>query len=154
MPTCGVLVFSANEIGPHKTRLRHPTRSCRSVSLLHVFHINPPAQWIAGPFEMVALPDGTMAQGYGNVPAVIVVFLMPFQSTVGARGSDSGNGGEFRADVLVGLVELAAADRLAGDWPGDLLRLRALAQPSAAGRRRKHKVTAGDWHVEPPWLGD
>ena len=95
MPTCGVLVFSADEIGPHKTRLRHPTRSCRSVSLLHVFHINPPAQWIAGPFEMVALPDGTMAQGYGNVPAVIVVFLMPFQSTVGARGSDSGNGGDF-----------------------------------------------------------
>src|ERR1700739_3748935 len=37
------------------------------VSLLHAFHINLPAQWIAGPFEMVELPDGTMAQGYANV---------------------------------------------------------------------------------------
>src|SRR5579864_4656425 len=36
------------------------------VSFLHTFHINLPAQWIAGPFEAVELPDGTMAQGYAN----------------------------------------------------------------------------------------
>src|SRR3984893_4624208 len=36
------------------------------VSLLHDFGINLPAQWIAGPFEAVALPDGAMVQGYAN----------------------------------------------------------------------------------------
>src|SRR5579859_212881 len=41
------------------------------VSLLHAFGINLPAQWIAGPFEMVELPDGRMVQGYANIPAVI-----------------------------------------------------------------------------------
>ena len=46
------------------------------VSLLHTFHIQLPAQWIAGPFEAVMLPDGTAAQGYANLPAVIVVFLI------------------------------------------------------------------------------
>src|SRR5215831_17431261 len=30
------------------------------VSLLHKIHINLPSQWIAGPFELAALPDGTM----------------------------------------------------------------------------------------------
>jgi hypothetical protein len=30
--------------------------SAYMVALRHVCHINPPAQWIAGPFEMVALP--------------------------------------------------------------------------------------------------
>src|SRR5580704_17413188 len=33
------------------------------VSLLHSFHINLPAQWIAGPFEKVIMPDGSMVQG-------------------------------------------------------------------------------------------
>ena len=45
--------------------------SAYMVSLLHAFHINLPVQWIAGPFEMVELPDGTMAQGYANIPAVV-----------------------------------------------------------------------------------
>src|SRR5580698_6261417 len=38
-------------------------------SLLHGFHIDLPARWIAGPFEAVTLPDGSMAQGgYANIP--------------------------------------------------------------------------------------
>src|SRR3954451_2674304 len=46
------------------------------VALLHTFHIQPPVQWISGPFEMVELPDGTMVQGYANIPAVIIVLLI------------------------------------------------------------------------------
>ena len=65
--------------------------SAYMVSLLHVFHINPPAQWIAGPFEVVALPDGTMAQGYANVPAVIVVFLISLLLMVGIKESARAN---------------------------------------------------------------
>ncbi len=45
------------------------------VSLLHAFHIDLPARWIAGPFEAVALPDGMAAPGYANLPAVLIVFL-------------------------------------------------------------------------------
>src|SRR3954451_15473983 len=45
------------------------------VSLLHEFHIDLPAQWIASPFELAALPDGRMVQGYANLPAVLIVFL-------------------------------------------------------------------------------
>src|SRR5689334_14594430 len=57
------------------------------VALLHSFHINLPPQWIAGPFEMVALPDGTMAQGYANIPAVIIVFLISLLLMVGIKES-------------------------------------------------------------------
>src|SRR5580692_7715303 len=34
------------------------------VALLHAFHIDLPAQWIASPFELAMLPDGTAARGY------------------------------------------------------------------------------------------
>lgn len=50
--------------------------SAYAVSLLRSFNIHLPAQWIAGPFEAVTLPDGTAAQGHANIPAVIVVFLV------------------------------------------------------------------------------
>src|SRR5580658_8767302 len=46
------------------------------VSLLHSFHIDLPPRWIAGPFEAVALHDGSMAPGvYANIPAVIAAIL-------------------------------------------------------------------------------
>jgi len=70
------------------------------VSLLHAFHINLPAQWIAGPFEMVELPDGTMAQGYANVPAVVVVFLISLLLMLGIKES-------ARANAVIVAIKLA-----------------------------------------------
>jgi len=61
------------------------------VSLLHAFGINLPAQWIAGPFEMVALPDGRMVQGYANIPAVIVVVAVSILLIFGIRESARAN---------------------------------------------------------------
>src|SRR5260370_21278088 len=61
------------------------------VSLLHAFHINLPAQWIAGPFEMVELPDCTMSQGYANVPALVVVFLISLLLMLGFKESSHAN---------------------------------------------------------------
>jgi len=70
------------------------------VALLHAFHINLPAQWIAGPFEMVMLPDGTSAQGYANIPAVIIVFLVSLLLMVGIKES-------ARTNAVVVLIKLA-----------------------------------------------
>jgi len=70
------------------------------VSLLHAFRINPPAQWIAGPFEAVMLPDGTMAQGYANIPAVIVVFLISMLLMLGIKES-------ARTNAVVVVIKLA-----------------------------------------------
>jgi APA family basic amino acid/polyamine antiporter len=70
------------------------------VSLLHTFHINLPAQWIAGPFEAVALPDGAMVQGYANIPAVIVVFLVSLLLMVGIKES-------ARTNAVIVVIKLA-----------------------------------------------
>ena len=70
------------------------------VSLLHAFHINLPAQWIAGPFETVELPDGTMAQGYANIPAVIIVFLVSLLLMVGIKES-------ARTNAVIVAIKLA-----------------------------------------------
>ena len=70
------------------------------VSLLHTFHINLPSQWIAGPFEMVALPDGTMAQGYANIPAVIIVFLISLLLMLGIKES-------ARTNAVIVAIKLA-----------------------------------------------
>ena len=70
------------------------------VSLLHTFHINLPAQWIAGPFEAVELPDGTMVQGYANLPAVIVVFLISLLLMVGIKES-------ARTNAVIVVIKLA-----------------------------------------------
>src|SRR6185369_8063416 len=70
------------------------------VSLLHTFHINLSSQWIAGPFEMVALPDGTMAQGYANIPAVIIVFLISLLLMLGIKES-------ARTNAVIVAIKLA-----------------------------------------------
>src|SRR5258708_570053 len=70
------------------------------VSLLHSFGIDLPAQWIAGPFEAVQLPDGAMVQGYANIPAVIVVFLMSLLLMVGVKES-------ARTNAVVVVIKLA-----------------------------------------------
>jgi APA family basic amino acid/polyamine antiporter len=57
------------------------------VSLLRSFHIDLPARWIAGPFEELALPDGSVQPGYANVPAVLVVFLVSMLLIIGMKES-------------------------------------------------------------------
>jgi APA family basic amino acid/polyamine antiporter len=70
------------------------------VALLHVFHINLPAQWIASPFELAMLPDGTAARGYANIPAVIVVLLISLLLIVGIQES-------ARANAVIVVIKLA-----------------------------------------------
>ena len=74
--------------------------SAYAASLLHTFGINLPAQWIAGPFEAVALPDGRMIQGYANIPAVIIVLLVSMLLMIGIRES-------ARANAAIVVVKLA-----------------------------------------------
>jgi APA family basic amino acid/polyamine antiporter len=62
------------------------------VSLLHVVGIDLPAQWVAGPFEAVHLPDGRMVQGYANLPAVLIVFLISLLLMIGIKESARTNG--------------------------------------------------------------
>ncbi len=70
------------------------------VSLLHTFGIDLPARWIAGPFEAVELPNGTMAQGYANLPAVVVVFLVSVLLMTGIKES-------ARTNAVVVVIKLA-----------------------------------------------
>jgi len=70
-------------------------------SLLHGFHIDLPARWIAGPFEAVTLPDGSMAQGgYANIPAVIVVLLVSLLLMAGIQES-------ARVNAAIVVIKLA-----------------------------------------------
>jgi APA family basic amino acid/polyamine antiporter len=72
------------------------------VSLLHSFHIDLSARWVASPFEAVALPDGGMAPGgYANIPAVIVVLLVSLLLMVGIQES-------ARVNAVIVVVKLAA----------------------------------------------
>jgi APA family basic amino acid/polyamine antiporter len=70
------------------------------VSLLHKIHISLPPQWIAGPFEVVMLPDGTSAQGYANLPAVLIVLLVSMLLMVGIRES-------ARTNATIVVIKLA-----------------------------------------------
>jgi APA family basic amino acid/polyamine antiporter len=70
------------------------------VALLHVFNINLPAQWIASPFELAMLPDGTAARGYANIPAVIVVLLISLLLIFGIQES-------ARANAVIVVIKLA-----------------------------------------------
>jgi basic amino acid/polyamine antiporter, APA family len=74
--------------------------SAYAVSLLHKLHVNLPAKWIAGPFEVVALPDGTMAQGYANLPAVFIVFLVSMLLMAGTKES-------ARTNAVIVAIKLA-----------------------------------------------
>src|SRR5580698_173777 len=70
------------------------------VALLHAFHIDLPAQWIASPFELAMLPDGTAARGFANIPAVIVVFLVSLLLIFGIQES-------ARTNAVVVVIKLA-----------------------------------------------
>src|SRR5216684_5067252 len=62
------------------------------VSLLHDFGINLPAQLLAGPFEMRALPDGRMIQGIVNLPAVFIICMISLLLIRGIKDSARANG--------------------------------------------------------------
>ncbi len=70
------------------------------VSLLHSFGITLPPQWIAGPFEPVALPDGRMVQGIANIPAVIIVFFISMLLMIGIKES-------ARTNAVIVCIKLA-----------------------------------------------
>jgi APA family basic amino acid/polyamine antiporter len=78
------------------------------VSLLHAFHIDLPARWIAGPFEAVQLPDGMAAPGYANLPAVIIVFLVSVLLMIGIRESARVNAAIVVIKLAVVLVFIGA----------------------------------------------
>ncbi len=70
------------------------------VSLLHSFGINLPPQFLAGPFEPVKLPDGTVIQGIANIPAVIIVGLISLLLMVGIKES-------ARTNAVIVAIKLA-----------------------------------------------
>jgi APA family basic amino acid/polyamine antiporter len=78
------------------------------VSLLHTFHIDLPARWIAGPFEAVVLPDGMAAPGYANLPAVLIVFLVSMLLMVGIQESARVNAVIVTIKLAVVLVFIGA----------------------------------------------
>jgi APA family basic amino acid/polyamine antiporter len=57
------------------------------VALLHSLGIDLPARLIASPWQPVVLPNGTMAYGIINLPAVIVVVAVSLILMVGIRES-------------------------------------------------------------------
>ena len=61
------------------------------VSLLRDFGIVLPAQLVAGPFEPVKLPDGTMVQGIINLPAVFIVVCVSMLLILGIQESARAN---------------------------------------------------------------
>ena len=77
------------------------------VQLLHTFGIHLPAQWIAGPFEPVTLPDGNVVQGIANIPAVIIVFLISMLLMIGIKESARTNG-------IIVVIKLAVVATLIG----------------------------------------
>jgi len=78
------------------------------VSLLHAFHIDLPARWIAGPFEAVELPDGMAAPGYANLPAVLIVFLVSMLLMIGMQESARVNAAIVAIKLAVVLVFIGA----------------------------------------------
>src|SRR5581483_422034 len=77
------------------------------VSLLHTFGIDLPAQFCAGPFEPVKLPDGRMVQGIANLPAVLVVFLVSMLLMIGIQESARANAVIVAVKLVVVMVFIA-----------------------------------------------
>lgn len=70
------------------------------VSLLHDFGIDLPAQFLAGPFEAVKLPDGRMLQGIVNLPAVFIVICISLLLMLGIQES-------ARTNSIIVVIKLA-----------------------------------------------
>ncbi len=57
------------------------------VSVLHDFDIHPSTRWLASPWQAVRLPNGVMAYGHVNVPAVVIVVLLSCVLIIGIKHS-------------------------------------------------------------------
>jgi len=80
------------------------------VSILHDFGINLPAQFVAGPFEDLTLPDGRLIHGLFNLPAVIIIFLVSLLLMIGIQESSRVNG------VIVVIKLLVVATLIGVGW--------------------------------------
>ena len=74
------------------------------VSLLNEFGIRLPAQLVSSPFEALKLPDGTMIQGWINLPAVFIVVAISILLMVGIQESARANAVIVVIKVTVVLV--------------------------------------------------
>lgn len=61
--------------------------SAYAVALMHDFGYSLPEQWLASPWQPVRLPDGSLAYGYVNVPAIVIVAVLSAILIVGMRTS-------------------------------------------------------------------
>ncbi len=57
------------------------------VSILRDFHINLPTALIASPFQSVTLPDGTVAFGVVNLPAIAIIVAISILLIIGIQES-------------------------------------------------------------------
>lgn len=77
------------------------------VSLFHNLGINLPAQILAGPFEAVKMPDGSMATGFINLPAVLIVCAISILLMRGIQESARANAVIVVLKVAVVVVFIA-----------------------------------------------
>lgn len=61
------------------------------VSLLHDFGIHLPEQWLASPWQPVRLPSGSLAYGYVNLPAIVIIVSLSLLLIVGIKQSSAFN---------------------------------------------------------------
>ena len=74
------------------------------VSVLHDMGITLPAQLVAGPFEPLTLPDGSVVHGLINLPAVFIVAMISLLLMLGIKESARVNGVIVVIKVAVVLV--------------------------------------------------
>jgi len=65
--------------------------SATLVALLHNFHIDLPAAFLASPWQQVRLTDGTVINGVFNLPAVFVVVIVSLLLAKGTQESSTVN---------------------------------------------------------------
>jgi APA family basic amino acid/polyamine antiporter len=70
------------------------------VSLLHSFGIELPARLAASPFQAVTLSDGSVIQGFINLPAVFIICAISFVLMLGIQES-------ARANAIVVILKVA-----------------------------------------------
>ncbi len=70
------------------------------VSLLRDFGLHLPPQLVAGPFEPLKLPDGTLIHGIVNLPAVFIITIISLLLMLGIKES-------ARANAVIVVIKLA-----------------------------------------------
>ena len=77
------------------------------VSILRDFHINLPTALIASPFQPVTLPDGTVAYGIINLPAVVIIVAISILLIIGIQESARANAAIVVLKVAVVVMFIA-----------------------------------------------